>query len=84
LGDPKAREILRVWAGSKQLLVSLSTAWADPGHWGIVIADIAHHAANAYAESGEFTKEQAAARIKAAFAAEWDEPTDQAIRVPIQ
>jgi len=41
-------EVLRVWAapGQPQQL-TLRTTWKDPGAWGLLLADIARHAANA-------------------------------------
>lgn len=49
-----AFEILRVWSGeSLPLQVSLKTTWEDPGVWGLLLVDIARHAAKAYSgESG--------------------------------
>ena len=51
---PEAVEVLRVWAvpdGPQQL--TLKTQWDDPGSWGLLLVDIARHAAQAYARNGE-------------------------------
>ena len=48
--QPNAVEVLRMWAvrdGPQQL--TLITHWDDPGAWGLLLVDIARHAAQAYA-----------------------------------
>jgi hypothetical protein len=74
---PKAVEVLRVWAdpnGPQQ--VTLITQWDDPGIWGLLLVDIARHAAQAYARNGE-DRARALARIKELFDAEWSSPTTE-------
>ena len=46
--NSQAVEVLRVWAapGHPQQL-KLKTTWKDAGAWGLLLADIARHAANA-------------------------------------
>lgn len=70
-----AVEILRVWAspGSPQQL-TLRPCWKDPGAWGLVLVDIARHAAQAYAQEGRDPGE-ALQRIRELFDAEWTSPT---------
>lgn len=47
--DPKAFELLRVWVANRQQHVSLRTGvWEDPAAWGIMLADLARHIAEAY------------------------------------
>jgi len=74
--DPGAVEVLRVWAapGSPQQLV-LRTTWKDAGAWGLVLVDIAQHAAKAYASEGRDPK-VILARIRELFDKEWENPTD--------
>jgi len=76
--DTRAQEVLRVWAapGTPQQL-TLRTTWKDPGAWGLMLVDIANHAANAYESEGSDRK-AALARIRELFDAEWSEPTDVA------
>lgn len=71
-----ATEVLRVWAapGSPQQL-TLRTTWKDPGAWGLLLADVARHAANAYEDEGSDSK-VVLARIRELFDAEWFDPTD--------
>jgi len=75
--QPGAVEILRVWAapGSPQQL-TLRTAWKDPGAWGVLLVDVARHAARAYEQEGHNRKE-VLQRIRELFEAEWSSPTDQ-------
>jgi len=74
--NPEAVEVLRVWAapGQPQQVV-LKTTWADAGAWGLMLADVARHAANAYANEGRDPVE-ALARIRQLLEAEFSNPTD--------
>jgi Domain of unknown function (DUF5076) len=75
--NSQAVEVLRVWAapGQPQQL-TLRTTWNDAGAWGLVLADIARHAANAYANEGHNAAE-VLARIQQVMNAEFSEPTDK-------
>ena len=47
--DPKAIEVLRVWVAKGGQHVSINPfIWNEPEAWGIVLADLAGHLANAY------------------------------------
>jgi hypothetical protein len=84
LSDPQASEVMRVWALPDQgQVVALTTTWKDPGAWGLMLVDIARHAANAYANDG-MSRAEALARIKALFDAEWNTPTDEAREIKPQ
>ena len=74
--NPSAVEVLRVWAepGAAQQLV-LQTTWKDPGAWGLLLADVARHAAKAYAAEG-LSEPQALDRMFQLFCAEISTPTD--------
>ena len=76
-----AKEIVRVWVepGSVNQMV-LRTTWDDPGSWGLLLADLARHAAKAYANEGH-DHETALNRIKQVFDAEWSQPTDFPLQV---
>ena len=76
--DPQAVEVLRVWAvpGKPQQL-TLRTTWKDSGAWGLLLADVAKHAANAYANEGA-DPDDTLTRIRALFDAEMSSPTDTA------
>ena len=74
--DKDAVEVLRVWAApGKPQQLTLRTTWNDPAAWGLVLADVARHAANAYAAEGH-NRDEVLARITAMFQAEWTQPTD--------
>ena len=76
--DDAAVEVLRVWAapGSPQQL-TLRTCWKDSGAWGLLLVDVARHAAQAYQREGQDAA-QVLARIRELFDAEWDSPTSPA------
>ena len=77
--NPAAMEVLRVWAvpGEAQQLV-LKTTWKEPGAWGLLLADVARHAAKAYAVEGRNEAEtlvRICQFLRAEFAAPTDKPT---------
>jgi Domain of unknown function (DUF5076) len=70
--DPRAIELIRVWAAGGKQHLSLSTGlWKDPAACGIMLVDLAKLLSNAYAQGGGFTREQALQRICEGFDAEW-------------
>lgn len=76
--DPNSFEILRVWVATNGQHVSLrSGIWEDPAAWGIMLADLARHVANAYRENNGFDESKTLQRIKAGFEAEYSSPTDR-------
>ncbi len=58
------------------LHVSLRRAFDDPQAWGMLIADVARHAARIFAKETKLTEDEALERIRAMFDAEMDAPTD--------
>jgi hypothetical protein len=80
-GDLDAVEVLRVWASPDDAQqVALQTTWEEPGVWGLLLADVARHAAKAYALEG---KQEADAfnRILMFFEAEVARPTAETKRL---
>lgn len=76
-----SREVLRVWAvpdGSQQ--VSLKTTWAEPEAWGLLLADVARHAAKAYAALG-LSEADTLIKIVDLFSAEIASPTDSPLQL---
>lgn len=75
--NAKSVEVLRVWAapGDAQEVVLKST-WKNPATWGLMLADIARHAANVYANEGH-DREEALQQIRQMMNAEFAEPTDE-------
>jgi hypothetical protein len=71
------QEILRaVIVKSGNLHVSLVRAFDDPASWGLLLVDLARHAARIYATEGHLLEAEAMARIRAGFIAETENPTD--------
>lgn len=77
--DPDAVEIARIWAANGKQHVCLRTGlWDDPFAWGIMLVDLAKHAANAYEQTEGRNRGEVLQRIKEGFEAEWQSPTDEA------
>jgi hypothetical protein len=75
--DPsRAHEVLRAWIVGEGLQVSMQPAFDDPSVWGILLVDVARHAARMYADQGGCTFEQALAKIRFMWDAETTKPTD--------
>lgn len=75
--DPDAREVLRAWIlGEGAAIVTLDPSFKDVAAWGILLVDIARHAARAHANDDGAASEHLA-RIRSALEAEWDSPTDE-------
>jgi hypothetical protein len=71
-----AVEVLRVWAAPDECQqVTLQICWKEPGAWGLVLADIARHVAQAYGREGQ-NPEEVFRRIIESLNAELDSPTD--------
>ena len=74
----RAMELARIWIVDKNQQVVLSgNLWDDPASWGLMLVDLARHVANAYKEQGH-DKAEVLVRIREAFDAEWEVPTDVA------
>lgn len=77
-GDPKARELARIWAmHGKQVVVFDPNLWDDPAGWGIFLVDFMKHVANAYLDVRGDDKAETLKRIREGFDAEWVNPTDK-------
>jgi hypothetical protein len=76
--DAKAREVLRAWVANGGLTCSLRPdTWGDPSAWGIVLADVARHVANAVRDLNGEEPTATTAKILAVFNAELSEPTGE-------
>jgi hypothetical protein len=69
-------EIMRAVIVDGALHVSLRRAFDDPEAWGMLIADVARHAARVFARETKWTEDQALERVRSMFDAEMDAPTD--------
>src|ERR1700712_2405211 len=68
--DPRAFELARVWAASGSQHVALRvSAHQDPAGWGMILADVGRHVAQAYAELGAGSAGDAFERVLEGFAA---------------
>ena len=56
--------------------VEVLRAFEEPDMWGLMLVDIARHAARAYSRESEYTEDEALARIVEMFEAEIARPTD--------
>ncbi len=76
--DPKAREVVRAWVANGGLVCALRPeTWSETSNWGIVLADVVRHIANAV---HELTGDEPAAtveKIRKVFNAELAHPTDE-------
>ena len=74
--NPDATEMLRAWSVNGGLQVALQRNFDDPAIWGLLLTDIARHAARIYAKETAYSEEEALQRIVALFQAEMENPTD--------
>jgi hypothetical protein len=77
--DKASFEVLRVWIAEHGQHVSIrSGAWEDPFAWGIVLADLARHVANAHQmQNLKIDPEAFLERLLEGFHAEIENPTDE-------
>ena len=76
--DPRSLEVLRVWIAHGEQHVALSFGmWEDPAAWGLLLADLARHIAEAHAQQDDgVSAEDFLEEIHAGFEAEMDSPSD--------
>ena len=77
-------EVLRAWIVDGGLHVSLLPAFETPDMWGLLLADIARHAARSFAAEKRFSEEQAMQSIVELLVAELEQPTDVGTTEPIK
>jgi hypothetical protein len=77
LADPNANEILRAWIADGGLVCNLRpTSFPDASAWGIVLADVARHVADALQGARGIPSEETIRQIWHLFNAELGFPTD--------
>lgn len=75
--DANSMEIIRVWIANKGQHFTLRVGlWDDPSAWGLLLADLARNVAKSYEQDAGFDAQSALERIKLAFNAELENPTD--------
>ena len=76
IGREEATEVLRAFVVDGGLSIAFTRAFEEPDLWGLLLVDIARHAARAYARESEFSEDEALTRIVDTFEAEVARPTD--------
>jgi len=69
-------EVLRAFIVEGRLEVSLRRAFEEPDVWGVMIADVARHAARIFAKETKMSEDEALEKIRDMFNDEMDKPTD--------
>ena len=81
-GRDDATEILRAFVVDGGLSIAFTRAFEEPDMWGLLLVDIARHAARAYARESDYTEAEALSRIVDMFEAEIARPTDTGTTAP--
>jgi hypothetical protein len=76
IGRADATEVLRAFVVDGGLSIAFTRAFEEPDMWGLLLVDIARHAARAYAKESAYSEDEALARIVEMFEAEIARPTD--------
>ena len=76
IGRDDAVEVLRAFVVDGGLSISFTRAFDAPDMWGMVLVDIARHAARVFEKEGVMSEGEALQRIAAMFEAELGNPTD--------
>ena len=69
-------EVLRCFVVDGGLSIALRRSFDEAGTWGVLLADLARHAARIYALETDISEDEALETIKAMLDAEWSRPTD--------
>ena len=76
--DEKAREILRAWVANGGLVCALRPeTWPEASNWGIVLADVTRHVANAVKDLKGDDPAATIEKIRVLYNAELASPTDK-------
>jgi hypothetical protein len=82
MGRDDATEVLRAFVVDGGLSIAFTRAFEEPDMWGLLLVDIARHAARAYAKESAYTEDEALARVVEMFEAEIARPTDLGNTMP--
>lgn len=82
MGRDDATEVLRAFVVDGGLSIAFMRAFEEPDMWGLLLVDIARHAARAYARETDIAEDEALNRIVAMFEAEIIRPTDMGATTP--
>ena len=70
MGRDDATEVLRAFVVDGGLSIAFTRAFEEPDMWGLLLVDIARHAARAYARESSYTEAEALARVVDMFESE--------------
>jgi hypothetical protein len=76
MGRDDATEVLRAFVVDGGLSIAFTRAFEEPDMWGLVLVDIARHAARVFAQESSYTEDEALARVVDMFEAEIARPSD--------
>jgi len=71
-----AVEVLRAFVVDGGLSIAFTRAFEEPDMWGLLLVDIARHAARAFARETELSEDEALGRIIEMFEAEIARPSE--------
>ncbi|WP_315738183.1 DUF5076 domain-containing protein [Bradyrhizobium sp. SZCCHNR1093] len=77
-----ATEVLRAFVLDGGLSIAFQRAFEEPDVWGLLLVDVARHAARAYARESDYSEDEALQRIVEMFEAELARPTDTGTTSP--
>ncbi len=69
-------EVVRAFVSNGAVSVAMRRSFDDPFVWGMLLVDLARHAARIYAAEADMSEGEAMARIVEGLQAELDNPTD--------
>ena len=82
IGREDATEVLRAFVLDGGLSIAFQRAFEEPDVWGLLLVDVARHAARAFARESDYSEEEALQRIVEMFEAELARPTDPGTTTP--
>ncbi|KIZ34057.1 MULTISPECIES: DUF5076 domain-containing protein [Rhodopseudomonas] len=82
MASEDAVEVLRAFVLDGGLSIAFMRAFEEPDMWGVLLVDVARHAARAYARETNYTEEEALGRIVEMFEAEIERSTDPGSTTP--
>ena len=82
VGRDEAAKVLRAFVVDGRLSIAFLRAFEEPDMWGLMLVDIARHAARAFAQEGVCGEDEAMARIVEMFEFEIARPTDRGTTKP--
>lgn len=84
--DPRSVEILRVWIANGEQHVALAFGmWEEPAAWGLLLADLARHIAEAHAQQdSKIDSDDFLEQLRSGMEAELDGPSEDDLSGELQ